>query len=302
MYFVIQNGVIEVTNEENWHLCKNAISVHTVQEWQESELKVRYQLTQSQEDIHFCKLENRSEYLFGTLRIPVKKNAPKSEGFKFYILEGRIIFVDDSNIVSNGIKKIMECKKRKEYSMEQFLYDFLVELIEDDLLYLETIERKIAKLEESVLSGVLEGFNAVMLGTKKEIARLYRYYSQLTEVGEVLSENEMEFFGSESRTIFKVFTDRAARLQSEVQILREYSMQVQDVYRSEINIKQNSVMQVLTIVTTIFLPLTLIAGWYGMNFVYMPELGWKYGYLTVIVLSIIVVIGSIWIFKKKKFW
>ena len=81
-------------------------------------------------------------------------------------------------------------------------------------------------------------------------------------------------------------------------MLREYAMQVQDVYQSEIGIRQNNVMKVLTIVTTVFLPLTLIAGWYGMNFQNMPEL--KEGYPGVIALSVIVVIVCIIFFKRKK--
>ncbi|MEG2775071.1 MAG: CorA family divalent cation transporter, partial [Acetivibrio sp.] len=102
-------------------------------------------------------------------------------------------------------------------------------------------------------------------------------------------------------TMFHVFADRAARLQGETQVLREYAMQVQDVYQAEIGIRQNNVMKVLTMVTTIFLPLTLIVGWYGMNFIHMPELAWKYGYPVIIGISLLVVISSLIIFKKKKF-
>lgn len=83
--------------------------------------------------------------------------------------------------------------------------------------------------------------------------------------------------------------------------MREYAMQVQDVYQSEIEIRQNDVMKFLTVVTTIFLPLTLIVGWYGMNFRYMPELMWKYGYPMVGALSVTVAGGCLWFFKKKKF-
>ena len=84
-------------------------------------------------------------------------------------------------------------------------------------------------------------------------------------------------------------------------MLREYSLQISDAYQTQIDIRQNVVMKVLTVVTAIFLPLTLIAGWYGMNFDYMPELRWDYGYLYVFILSIMVVIGCLWIFKRKKF-
>ena len=74
-------------------------------------------------------------------------------------------------------------------------------------------------------------------------------------------------------------------------MLREYSLQISEAYQTQIDIRQNIVMKVLTTVTAIFLPLSLIAGWYGMNFKHMPELCWRYGYHYVFLLSIIVVIG-----------
>ena len=61
-------------------------------------------------------------------------------------------------------------------------------------------------------------------------------------------------------------------------------------------------MQILTVVTTLCLPLSLVAGWYGMNFAGMPELEWKYGYPAVIALSVVIVVICLWIMKKKKFW
>ena len=77
-------------------------------------------------------------------------------------------------------------------------------------------------------------------------------------------------------------------------------MQLRDLYKAHIDIKQNRIMTVLTVVTTIFMPLTLIVGWYGMNFRFMPELKWKWGYPVVITISVLIVSGSLWFFKKKK--
>ena len=77
-------------------------------------------------------------------------------------------------------------------------------------------------------------------------------------------------------------------------------MQLRDLYKAHIDIKQNRIMTVLTVVTTVFMPLTLIVGWYGMNFKYMPELEWRFGYPIVIVISLIIVVGSLLFFKLKK--
>jgi len=303
MYFVIQNGTIEASDNKSWQESQDAISVFTSIEWQEqAEFRNTYNLNIMQEKIHFCKLESFSEYLFGTMSIPVKKNYTKHIGFEFFILEGRIVFIDDTNIVNDIIKKIAAYKRKREYSMERFFFDFLVSFIEDDLHYLELFEHEISKVEEDILNANYNEFNYKMLSIKKEISRMYRYYSQLTALGEALSENEMDFFGKDEIATFRVFTERSSRLQFEAQLLREYAMQVQEVYQSEISIRQNDVMKVLTIVTMIFLPLTLIVGWFGMNFEYMPELGWKYSYPLVIVFCIFVVILCLWIFKKKRFW
>ena len=77
-------------------------------------------------------------------------------------------------------------------------------------------------------------------------------------------------------------------------------MQLRDQYKAHLDIKQNRIMTVLTVVTTIFMPLTLIVGWYGMNFRYMPELEWKWGYPVIIAVSLIIAVSSLLFFKKKK--
>ena len=83
-------------------------------------------------------------------------------------------------------------------------------------------------------------------------------------------------------------------------MLREYLLQLRELYQSQVDLQQNRVMSILTVVTTIFLPLTLIAGWYGMNFPGMPEFEWKYSYPAVIVISILIIVLEILYFKKKK--
>ena len=79
-------------------------------------------------------------------------------------------------------------------------------------------------------------------------------------------------------------------------------MVIWEIYQSQISIRQNDIMKILTIVTTIFLPLSLLAGWYGMNFEYMPELHWRYGYVGVLVAAILIVIFSMILFRRKRYW
>ena len=126
------------------------------------------------------------------------------------------------------------------------------------------------------------------------------YYEQLIDLGQELAENENDFFMSDNLRFFELFTARVTRLQGLVSTLKEYTMQVRELYQSELSVKQNRIMTVLTVVTTIIMPLTLVTGWYGMNFKYMPELDSPLAYPVVIGVVILMAISGIVYFKKKK--
>ena len=106
------------------------------------------------------------------------------------------------------------------------------------------------------------------------------------------------FFAKKQVKYFGVISDRADRLMSKASQLLEYAQQVRDAYKAQVDAQQNNNMQFLTVISTIFFPLTLITSWYGMNFHNMPEL--KHGYPGVIILSVVVMITCIIIFKRKK--
>ncbi len=259
----------------------------------ELKLKEKFSLSRDEEKVFFCKMETYASYLFGLFHVPIKKKERRSFDFAVYILTDRLIFIEEDSRIKEMIDLIRRRVGEGHYSMGEFLSDFFMALVEEDILYLASLEREIAEMEEMVLQGKTEHFHYRMLSIKKEISRLYCYYCQMTDVGDVLSVKQR---------ICSNFLDRVDRIKQEAQSLREYAMQVQDVYQSEISIHQNNIMKFLTVVTTIFLPLTLIAGWYGMNFYNMPELTWKYGYPVVSAISLLVIIVSLWFFNKKKFF
>jgi magnesium transporter len=94
--------------------------------------------------------------------------------------------------------------------------------------------------------------------------------------------------------------NRMLRLSDIAASVRDHTTQVRELYQTQLDVRQNRTMTLLTVITTIFMPLTLIAGWYGMNFRYMPELEWRYGYLAVFVLSVAVIVYCLVLFKRKK--
>ena len=133
-----------------------------------------------------------------------------------------------------------------------------------------------------------------------ELLLLYNYYEQLSDFCETLEDNENEIFTEEGLGHIRSLNTRITRYAANISRLREYLHQVRENFQSKQDFQLNQTVTIFTVVTTIFLPLTLLVGWYGMNFRYMPELYWRYGYLGVFILSIFIVIISIYYFRKKK--
>ena len=90
------------------------------------------------------------------------------------------------------------------------------------------------------------------------------------------------------------------RLLKRSQTLKEYSLQLRELYQTQIDIQQNDTMQWFTVITTLFAPLTLITSWFGMNFANMPGLDWQWGYQAIIVVCIVIIVVELVIFKRKK--
>ena len=186
-------------------------------------------------------------------------------------------------------------------TLEKIIYAVLECLIKDDNVELEETEIEISDMEEEIASGNTDRvFVAEMLAMKKKLLILHNYYEQLIDVGEELLENRNDIFDDEHLHYFKLFTKKAERLSQSVERLRESIVQLREANQANMDYNLNYVMKMFTVVTTVFLPLTLIVGWYGMNFKHMPELSWKYGYAAVCILSAAVVIFCLWFFKKKK--
>ncbi len=261
--------------------------------------KFKINLQKSMEAIQYCKIEMFSSVIQGTMKIPKQVDEDEAISFGFYIDENRLLIIDDEENIGTLLNKMKEYTYGTS-SLTQFVRVFFETLLDNDVFYLQQLENRFSDWEGELLDSVAENFNETMIDYRKKILSLHSYYEQLIDIGEFMQENFMQVLSSDECTSWQFYTNRVSRLHDHVEKLREYLLQIRDLYHSQIAIKQNKVMSFLTIVTTIFLPLTLVAGWYGMNFTGMPELGWKYGYPVIIILSIVIIIAEIIYFKKKK--
>lgn len=250
--------------------------------------------------IQYCKIEKYRECVQGTMRVPKgNKGQVCIHNFGFYLSEQELYLVEESHFLMEYLNKMAE-GTYEGYSFRQILLALFEELLQDEVLYLQKQEEHLAGLEEELLKKIPDYFYGMIMKYRKRFNIFHAYYEQLMNMGDVMQTSVNGGLSEEEKAQWQLFSNRAERLHDHVEMLREYLVQIRELYQSLIAVQQNQVMSILTVVTTIFLPLTLIAGWYGMNFPNMPEFGWKYAYPAVIIVSILVIILEIIFFKKKK--
>jgi magnesium transporter len=185
-------------------------------------------------------------------------------------------------------------------SFEKILYNLIDKLTINDFKVLSNLEIEISNVEEDVIQGKTKDYVSDILSLKNRLLFLKKHYEPLLDIVEDLTENQNHLLDENSIAYFTILLNRIERLNRKVGNLRDYITQVRESYQSQLDINLNNIMRLFTVITLIFSPLTLIVGWYGMNFVHMPELKWAYGYMFVTILCISVVIICIIFFKKKK--
>ena len=301
MFFAIEETLKAADREDLKG--RQFVAVMSFEEWKKN--KDSFEMGMDNEidlsEIFLTKAEVNYDSLTGTFAIPDRKNLSADDrNFAFVLDEKGIIFIDDGDTALDIIKAVQRTKKWKMPSLERFLYDFLDQIVIGDLRLMENYENELDSMEQAIIDGD-ENLPSGRLNTiRNEIRYLRIHYEQLMDMAAEFEENENGFFKFENLRYFRLFIDRAERLHEESMSLRDYTMQLRDLYKAQLDLKQNRIMTVLTVVTTIFMPLTLIVGWYGMNFVYMPELKWEGSYPVVIAVSILIVVLSLIFFKRKK--
>ena len=288
---------------ENVHSGRQYVGLLSPLEWQEHKAAFEFGIDMelNTRRIASTKAEVNYDCLTGTLLLPDRSDLEEKEnGFAFALDEKGIVFIDNTGTAEKIVREVMVRRRWKYPSLERFLYDFLEEIIRNDVTILDGYEEELDRIEDQVFSEEEDMDPRRVNSIRNDLRTLRIHYEQMMDLGEELEQNENGFFKEENVRFFRMFTGRVTRLHTITVSLRDYAMQLRDLYQAQMDVKQNRIMTVLTVVTTIFMPLTLIVGWYGMNFQNMPELSSPYGYIGVIILSILVVIGGLLFFHLKK--
>ena len=255
------------------------------------------------QDTGSTRAEVNYDSLTGGFNIPARENVPgDNHVFAFSLDEKGVIFIDDEGFCNAIIRKIANTKRLVNPCLERFLYDFLEQIICDDRKMLESYDHTLDELEDRILDGNTEGVLEQIAEIRNDLRDLKIHYTQLIDVCQEFEENENHFFKDENERYFHLVAQRIERLLEMLLTLVDFTIQLREFCQSKIDEKQNRNLAFLTIISSIFMPLTLIAGWYGMNFKYMPELDKVWAYPLVFVVSVMIVVVCIVFFKKNKWF
>lgn len=247
---------------------------------------------------HICFSLQDGTFLIAFNFCDVKNPLKKDDRVCIYCGAEDFVFISD-NMRCNELMNEIDT----DLDNQSQLLQFLNALTAEDVYELERMEDRIADLEDKLITE--ERLNSddstIIISMRRELLKMKRYYEQLDLITGDLADNSNKAFSDDSQKKFVSLDRRMDYLLDSITHLREYMTQVREAYQAQVDIEQNQIMKVFTVITSIFLPLTLIVGWYGMN-LQMPEFEWSLGYPFVISLSIAVVIACFFFFKRKNWF
>lgn len=210
-------------------------------------------------------------------------------------------FTDESMKPVEDVWNRLSRDERLTINGSDFLcHAILDHLVDDYMPLLDEMDDEIEWLEDELLAKPNPATLERILKLKHTVMSLRRTISPQREVINRLSRDEFQIIDRQSRMYFRDIYDHLVRIQDLSESIRDIVSGTLDIYLNSTSLRLNEVMKALTIVSTIFLPLSFLAGVYGMNFLTMPELAWGYPWIWIIFL--LVAIGMLWFFRRRRWF
>jgi len=247
------------------------------------------------------KLDEYDEYQFVSIKaMDVRVMEPfRMEQFSMIIKENLVIsFQEEEGDCFQPIRDRLEKQKNKlcTHGSYYLAYALLDAIVDDYLMISETFGKRIEIIESMLTKQVKETQFKTLLHIRRELLDFKRSIDPTREVIHLMAKGTNE----ETKKYFVDLYDHILFVSDNLHFHRELLTNSMELYHALNNQRTNQVMRLLTIITTIFVPLTFIVGVYGMNFDVQPELHWHYGYLAVWIFMILLIAVQLWWFKKNR--
>ena len=251
------------------------------------------------------KYEDYEKYIYVVLKMLTyndNKMEINTEQLSFIIGQNFILsFQEQEGDIFDPVRgRIRNSKGRiRKMGTDYLAYALLDAVVDNYFIILEKIGEKIEEIEDMLVTEPTHETLQIIHHFKKEILFLKKFVWPLREVINSLARGESSLINETTNIYFKDIYDHTIQVIDTIETFRDITSGMLDLYLSSISNKMNNIMKVLTIIATIFIPLTFIAGIYGMNFKYMPELEWRWGYPAIWTIMLIIFISMVIYFHKK---
>lgn len=227
----------------------------------------------------------------------------KSEQVAIFFRENLLISFQEAetDLFSSVRERLQKSSGRiRQRNSDYIAYALIDALVDNYYQLLDDIEINIDALEERILNRPDNTVKTRIHHLKKELLVSRKSITPLREAISKFAKSETSSVHDDTKMFIRDLYDHTIQVLDMVESYRDTINGLQDLYLSEISYKMNQVMQILTIISVIFVPLTFLAGIYGMNFDVLPELHWKYGYLYFWIFSVIILVLLLFYFRRKK--
>ena len=254
------------------------------------------------------KIEITDDYLFIVMKLfiyNVEHKIFESEQVSFILGRSFIFsFVEKGDEIFNPVRDRISSQlgKIRKRGSDYLLYALMDIVIDYYFLALEKIEERIELLDDEVISDPDKSQAEKIYNLKNLLLMLRRSVMPMREIVNQLIKDEGDLLEESIEPYLRDLYDHVIHINETLEVQREIATGLMETYLSMMSNKMNEVMKVLTVIATIFIPLTFIVGIYGMNFHYMPELEWPWAYFAVWGVMIAVVAAMIFYFRKKNWF
>lgn len=270
-------------------------------------------------DVNHCVAYSYEGVSYGSLQIPheelehdnwlspttLEKVRVADIQIAFLIRNGTLWLVVGTEEGAALIDRYLGRQMIRKQHVATVLAELIDVLVRDDAEQLVQLETHLDQLEANIgeeMRKLPGGFVSYINSVRGDLSVRQRFYRQLAEAVDDLQEAPGTGMSKRARQLYRQLVSRLRRLADDARVLRDYCQQVRSSYQDQIDVRQNSVVSLLTVITSIFMPLTLITGWYGMNWEYMPELHNPFGYYTLIALAAALVTAEVAYFKWRRWF
>ena len=252
------------------------------------------------------KFEDFESYIFIVLKMVMfddKNKEITAEQVSFILGEDFVVsFQEKEGDVFDPIReRIRKAKGRvRKMKADYLAYSLIDAVIDNYFSILEKLDDKIEIIEETLISNPEPNTLGDIYKLKRDIIFLKKSIWPLREAVNSLERAESDIISENMGVFFRDIYDHTIQAIDTVETFRDMVSGMLDIYLSSISNRMNEIMKVLTIFAAIFIPLTFIAGIYGMNFEFIPELKWKWGYFMALSIMFLLGTGMLFYFRKKK--